>query len=944
LKKELLGETAGIESLITSLGSINLDGSINIEKLDGNEKDVVKWFESFERIARSNGWTDKVMALKLPCYLKNTALLVWQNEDPEVKDEYKEIKDMIVDKFKVDESIELSYFGRVQRDGESSTDYALTLEKLAKRAFPGINKEQDTLRIYCKGLRGKMRKWVLLSDPKTMKDAMDKAKKVEQYMKEKEIQVVSKVKYEESSSRQYGRPRTQKSHRNLPERIKCFKCGKDGHMTENCRFEKTLIKCYSCGQNGHIAAKCNIGVTIDKKGSSPVLSNFVESCSSSYVFFNIKEKKVKTLVDTGAETSVIDLKLALDLKLKIVKEKTCSLVGANGLPLNVEGWTIVNLNAGKVELRQKLIVVKNLAADLILGSDWCRRNETVISYAKQAIYINNSSIPLIQQNRSKHQFLVNVNKIELKPFENKIEWMEPQRPVKGPVYFEDVALFKNIEFKPGLFEVVNGKVPVIVENKSSKILLIKAGMKLGSIEEISNIKHVNSVQHGPKNNTRKAADLLKFDKNLTEDQKEKLRALVAEYEHIFSKSDNDLGFHNKTKLHIDTGTNRPIKSNPYKIPYAMQDEVKKMIDEMLANGIISKSKSPWSSPIVIVKKRDGSNRFCIDYRKLNLLTTKDNYPVPLIEETLNSLKDSNFFTSLDLASGYWQIALDEETKEKTAFISKEGLFEFERMPFGLSNAVSCFQRTMETVLQGLRNIKVYLDDILIHSKNFAEHLVHLKEVFMRLEEANLKLKPSKCVFAQTETKYLGFDINGEGIKPSSDRIITLLNYPAPSTAKQVKRFLGMASYYRRWIYHFSTIAEPINMLLKKGVKFKWSDECARNFKLIINSLTNPPLLIYPDFNEKFILETDASNVGLGAVLAQKDRTGLNRPIGYASRMLKGAEKNYSATEIECLAIVWAVEHFRQFMDDILNDILNDTFMDDILKLNVITIHWSILIT
>jgi hypothetical protein len=367
------------------------------------------------------------------------------------------------------------------------------------------------------------------------------------------------------------------------------------------------------------------------------------------------------------------------------------------------------------------------------------------------------------------------------------------------------------------------------------------------------------------------------------------------------------------EFNIDTGEARPIKSPPYKVPYAQQDEVDEMINKMLGTGRISKSKSPWASPIVIVKKRDGTSRFCIDYRKLNEVTIKDNFPVPLIEETLNSLRGSKLFTSLDMASGYHQFSINKASREKTAFIAKSGLYEYNVLPFGLSNAVSSFQRTMEIILDGLPNVKVYLDDILIHSLDFDQHLIHLREVFERLKSANLKLKPGKCSFAKNETTYLGFLIDEAGIKPSPERTEALRNYQRPTTAKKVKRFLGMSSYYRKFIKNYGSLAEPINRLLKKSAKFEWNNECEEGFVRIIQAMTNPPLLIYPNFKQKFVLETDASGIGLGAVLAQKDAQGVNRAVGYASRMLKGPEKNYSATEIECLAIVWAVEHFKQYL-------------------------------
>ena len=402
------------------------------------------------------------------------------------------------------------------------------------------------------------------------------------------------------------------------------------------------------------------------------------------------------------------------------------------------------------------------------------------------------------------------------------------------------------------------------------------------------------MQTSSNNEALLASKLRNINKNLNSEQSNhRIKGLANRYDSIFSKHENDLGYYEKTQFDILTGDQTPIKSRPYRVPYAQQDTVNKMVDDMLTHKIISKSNSPWASPVVIIKKKDGSNRFCVDYRKLNAITIKDNYPIPLIEETLDTLKGAQFFTSLDLASGYWQIALHKLAKQKTAFITHKGLYQFEVLPFGLSNAVSAFQRTMEVILEGVPNVKVYLDDILIFSNNFEDHLKHIESVFQKLLEANLKIKPSKCHFVKTETKFLGFNITGLGISPCMDKIKAMLHYPVPKNQKQVKRFLGMASYYRKFIQHYSSIAEPINKLLKKNCKFQWSLECQNSFEKIIYALKHPPVLIYPDFEKQFILETDASIIGLGAVLAQKDSLGINRPIAYGSRMLKDAEKKVS---------------------------------------------------
>ena len=238
---------------------------------------------------------------------------------------------------------------------------------------------------------------------------------------------------------------------------------------------------------------------------------------------------------------------------------------------------------------------------------------------------------------------------------------------------------------------------------------------------------------------------------------------------------------------------------------------------MLSQGIITASNSPWASPVVLVKKKDGSTRFCVDYRKLNWVTRKDSYPLPRIDDILDKLHGTAYFSTLDLMSGYWQCQLTPVAKEKTAFITFGGLYEFEVMPFGLSNAPSTFQRLMETTLRDLnwKSCLIYLDDVIVFSHTFEEYLYHLAQVFDRLREANLRLKPSKCSFGRQEVNYLGHVISANGILPDPSKIELVRNFPQPKTVRQVRSFLGLANYYRRFVQDFSKIASPLHDLTKK---------------------------------------------------------------------------------------------------------------------------------
>lgn len=403
--------------------------------------------------------------------------------------------------------------------------------------------------------------------------------------------------------------------------------------------------------------------------------------------------------------------------------------------------------------------------------------------------------------------------------------------------------------------------------------------------------------------------------DLTESQQQQLDQLLGEYQDIIANEDNPPG---RTKLvthSIVTNETLPIKQRPYRLSPAEHEFVGKELDHMMKQGIIRPSSSPWSSPIVLVKKKNGKMRFCVDYRKLNKVTKRDAYPLPRIDEILDSLGEAKWFTSLDLASGYWQVEMDERDKEKTAFVTKQGIFEFNVMPFGLTNAPATFQRLMDRVFYDIKDkyVLVYLDDINIYSTTFEEHIQHLKEVLERFRQTNLKLNLDKCHFCKKELSFLGHVVSEKGILPDPTKIEKVKNFPVPTNTTELRGFIGLASYYRRFIKDFATIAEPMNRLLRKDISYIWNDDCQKAFEILKEKLTTAPILIYPDFSKSFTLHTDASYQGLGAVLTQEDEEGYEHVVAYASRSLVGAEYNYSPTEIECLATVWAMKYFRPYI-------------------------------
>lgn len=398
-----------------------------------------------------------------------------------------------------------------------------------------------------------------------------------------------------------------------------------------------------------------------------------------------------------------------------------------------------------------------------------------------------------------------------------------------------------------------------------------------------------------------------------------LRALCERYADVFYLEGEPLTFTNKIKHSIKTTDEAPVYTKSYRYPYVHREEVKDQISKMLEQNIIRPSESAWSSPIwVVPKKADASGktkwRLVVDFRKVNEKTIDDKYPIPNITDVLDKLGKCQYFTTLDLASGFYQVEMHPQDIHKTAFNVEHGHYEFLRMPMGLKNSPSTFQRVMDNVLRDLQNdaCLVYLDDIIVYSTSLQEHIVKLEKVFKKLRDSNFKIQLDKSEFLKLETDFLGHVISADGVKPNPEKIKAISKYPIPKTPTEIKRFLGLLGYYRKFIPDFARITKPLTQCLKKGSKIKLDKNYTDCFEHCKTLLTNDPILQYPDFNKEFLLTTDASNVAIGAILSQGS-VGTDKPIAYASRTLNSSELNYSTIEKELLAIVWATKYFRPYL-------------------------------
>ncbi len=417
--------------------------------------------------------------------------------------------------------------------------------------------------------------------------------------------------------------------------------------------------------------------------------------------------------------------------------------------------------------------------------------------------------------------------------------------------------------------------------------------------------------HLPPLDPKESLSDVHVSENLDETQRSNVEKLLDSYQEVLTDlpGKTNLGEH-EIKLVDD----EPVKRKPYPIPHALRGKVREEIQTMLKMGIIERSNSPYASPLVICKKSDGSDRYCVDMRLINQKTIFDCEPIADQEEIFANLAEDRYFTKIDLSKGYWQIPMAKDSKKYTAFVTPDGLYSFNMMPFGLVNAPATFSRIMRLLLQGVSKVSNYIDDILIHTQTWEEHMEKLKEVFHRLRNAQLTARPSKCFIGYEEIEFLGHVVGNGYVQPKRDKVESIQNAKRPVTKKQLRSFLGLIGFYRKYIPNFAAVASPLTDKTKKGLpnKIEWGESQEKAFQTLKGKLMQSPILHLPVLRKQFILRTDASDTGVGAVLMQEFE-GEKFPIAFASKKLSECQKAYSVMERECLAVIWAVKKFEPYL-------------------------------
>lgn len=653
------------------------------------------------------------------------------------------------------------------------------------------------------------------------------------------------------------------------------------------------------------------------------------------------------MLDSGSHISFISETTRMSIPALAKRPLTKNFVlskAVTGHSLDTLGTIEITLKMGSHILHHYVQVMRNVSEGTLLGTDFLQLHKAVLDFGRGICSLYGEDIPLLRKTQlTPLNCTARITDCTVVPprcqINCKVSLTPPTVTVGTPNDYDGCLEpyqldLDGISVARTLTKVKNGFAVIRLMNPTNGPVTLQPGMQIGQFSPVSKEDIVTDCApvestpvcrididqtHVPINSIKSEHQLqLPFDlsgEHLSPLEKSQLKGLLLKYLDIFSKSPTDFGQTDIVRHKINTNAASPVRKRAYRTSPQMQEVIESQVNEMLDKGLIEPSHSPWAAPVVMVRKKDGSWRFCVDYRGLNAVTTKDAHPLPRTDDTLDALRGSSVFTTMDLSSGYWQVQLDEQDKVKTAFTTGRGLYQFKVMPMGLVNSPPTFQHLMQLVLEGLswKTCLVYLDDIIVYSANFPAHLEHLQEVFDRLRAANLKLKPSKCHFAQKQVTFLGHVVSAGGLRPDPNNVEKVKQWPTPDSPTTVRAFLGLCSYYRRFIYQYANLSEPLHALTQKGKIFCWTETEQKAFDALRHALSSAPILSYPDFSREFLLFTDASNLAIGCVLSQMNDKNMENVIAYGSHVLTKREKCWSTYDRELWAIVWSIRQYRQYL-------------------------------
>ena len=644
---------------------------------------------------------------------------------------------------------------------------------------------------------------------------------------------------------------------------------------------------------------------------------------SATIRLELNNFETNALIDSGAKWSVIDIGTVSTIGLeKEIRRNSRDLINASGEKMDIIGEVDIIIKSDKISPVTHPFKVLNTRtfSNILLGRDFMRHyGKVTFDFEKNRLKLDKWWIKTVTINRKD-----NVRMSKNSTIPARTEAVTTVRCSKNYSLLTADFEPRPLPGRPGVFITkarvipnIDGIFQITMLNTTEKDVTVCARKVVGHVTPPADSICIADE------NSEKTLEKISFGDKLTASEKKIVKDLVNEYDDIFATNPKKPKRTSLVEHAIITNEALPVKRKYKRIPLAWENEVETQIQEMLDNDIIRPSTSPWNAPLILVKKKDNTSRFVCDFRGLNDVTKKDTYPLPNIRDVLDNMHGSRYWSTLDAASAYWSMPLVEKDKEKTAFSVRGGKFEFNVTPYGLSNAGASYQRMIDICLAGLPPDRVlaYLDDIVIFSATFDQHISDLRNVFEKLRTANISLKASKCVIAADEVEYLGYELGANGIKPQKRLTEAILKFEKPESRKDVKRFLGLAGYYRNFVDGFANISRPLNKSTSDNTPFVWDDDCEIAFRTLKTLLAEKPILAFPRIGEQFIVDVDASDCAFGGVLMQKGEDGKLHPVAYFSDSVQKSQSNWSATTKEAFALVLATRHWYVYLAGI-NFVLN----------------------
>ncbi|UYV63639.1 hypothetical protein LAZ67_2005125, partial [Cordylochernes scorpioides] len=730
---------------------------------------------------------------------------------------------------------------------------------------------------------------------------------------------------------------------------KCFNCNQFEHIARDCPAPRTTLTCRGCGQTGHKERNC----TRPKEGLK-VANLEVEGLETVPPDVYLKDVKidnketVKAMIDTGSSSCLMRKSVARRISVDIEPDSTSLYgIGNQTAPAaRTVGKTTVDLEIDGIVGREITVFIVNDDAqpyDLLIGRTWT--DLPYVSFARigKNLHIGYSSefpfANLQEEIKSRRIELRATETVQLESDSINFTSAITDEVKDGYVLFTGV----DDACVDSLLEVFDGKTTVPIISAGKGKLRVRKNQCVGRVELLNlddivvnldvaedSFQTKNEEKREGQDQMKRKRPILPKDINvnhfLTSKERQEILDVVNEYRDCFALGMEELGCTDVTKMDIkEVDGSKPVCLRPYKTTASEREAIREIVREWKDNGIVTETRSPYASPVLLVRKKTGDHRLVVDYRRLNIQTVKDKFPLPRIDDLLEGLRNAKFFTTLDLAHEYLQIPLTDKAKLKTEFITPDDTGQFERMIFGLANSPAEFQRLMHTVLGPLLNKKAfcYLDDVIIPAKDWREMIERLREVLERIRSAKLTLKPSKCEFGRREVEFLGYVISTGGLKPSPRKIKAIEEFPEPKNVHDIRRFLGLTNFFRRFVKDFARKAEPLSRLTKKGSQFEWKEEQRRSFGGLRKDLVEYPVLAHYNPELKTEVHCDASAEGLAGMVLQMDEDGKWRLVYCVSKKTTEAEKMYHSSKLELMAIVWTLDRLRQFLVGIKFTVVTD---------------------